>query len=144
MPKSTQTPASVLQSLMDEYQLNPFSLSKAINLSNSAVRLLVIGKAKVTVPTALRLAKLFGQAPNFWLDLQREADLDEASKDKKLQDILKEITKAKKPDASKQVTAKKPGKKQSLSDKRKNTAKIPGAKPAKGSGAKSVGNKKTK
>ena len=144
MPKSTQTPASVLQSLMDEYQLNPFSLSKAINLSNSAVRLLVIGKAKVTVPTALRLAKLFGQTPNYWLDLQREADLNEASKDKKFQDILKGITKAKKPDAPKPVTAKKPGNKQSLSDKRKKAAKIPGAKPAKGSRVKSVGNKRKK
>jgi antitoxin HigA-1 len=144
MPKSNQTPASVLQSFMDEYQLNPFSLSKAINLSNSAVRLLVIGKAKVTVPTALRLAKLFGQTPDYWLDLQREADLNEASKDKKFQDILKGIAKAKKPDAQKPVTAKKPGKKQSLSDKRKKTAKIPGAKPAKGSGVKSVGNKRKK
>ena len=144
MPKSAQTPASVLQSLMDEYQLNPFSLSKAINLSNSAVRLLVIGKAKVTVPTALRLAKLFGQTPNFWLDLQREADLNEASKDKEFQDVLKGITKAKKPVAPKLATAKKPGQKQSLSDKRKKAAKIPGAKPAKGSRVKSAGNKRKK
>jgi len=144
MPKSTQTPASVLQSLMDEYQLNPFSLSKAINLSNSAVRLLVIGKAKVTVPTAFRLAKLFGQTPNFWLDLQREADLNEASKDQKFQDMLKGIAKAKKPDAPKLVTSKKPDKKQSLSDKRKKAAKIPGAKPAKGSSVKGVGNKRKK
>jgi len=111
MPKS-QTPATVLQSLMDEYQLNPFSLAKAINLSNSAVRLLVIGKSKVTVPTALRLAKFFGQTPAFWLDLQREADISEASKDKELQDTLKNIQKAKKPAATKAGTAEKPSKKQ--------------------------------
>jgi antitoxin HigA-1 len=109
MPKS-QTPASVLQSLMDEYQLNPFSLAKAINQSNSAVRLLVIGKSKVTVPTALRLAKFFGQTPAFWLDLQREADISEASKDKELQDTLKDIPKAKKPAASKEGAAEKPTK----------------------------------
>ena len=144
MPKSAQTPASVLQSLMDEYQLNPFSLSKAINLSNSAVRLLVIGKAKVTVPTALRLAKLFGQTPGYWLDLQREADLNEASKDQNFQDILKGIAKAKKPEAPKPGTAKKPGKQQSLSDKRKKAAKVPGTKPAKGSRVKSVGSKRKK
>jgi antitoxin HigA-1 len=109
MPKS-QTPASVLQSLMDEYQLNPFSLAKAINLSNSAVRLLVIGKSKVTVPTALRLAKFFGQTPAFWLDIQREADISEASKDKELQDTLKAIPKAKKPAAPKGGAAEKPTK----------------------------------
>ena len=132
MPKSAMTPASVLQSLMDEYQLNPLSLSKVINLSPAGVRQLVIGKTKITVPTALRLAKLFGQTPAYWLDLQREADLNEASKDKELQDILKGISKAKKPAAPKAETAKAPGKKQSLSDKRKAAAKTPGAKSAKG------------
>ena len=138
MPKSSQTPATVLQSLMDEYQLNPLSLSKAVNLSQSVVRQLIIGKAKVSVPTALRLAKLFGQTPAFWLDLQREADLDEASKDKELQDILKGISKAKKPAAPKPDTAEKPTKKQTLSDRRKDAAKIPGAKTAKDSNAKNV------
>jgi antitoxin HigA-1 len=131
MPKS-QTPASVLQTLMDEYQLNPFSLSKEIHLSHSAVRLLVIGKAKITVSTALRLAKFFGQTPAYWLDLQRETDLNESSKDKELQELLKKITKAKKPSAPKPETAKKPNKKQTLSDKRKKAAKIPGAKAARG------------
>jgi len=135
MPKSTQTqtPATVLKSLMDEYQLNPFSLSKAVHLSHSAVRLLVIGKSNVTVSTALRLAKFFDQTPDFWLDLQREADLDEASKDNKLQDILKAVTKAKKPAAPKAETAKKPNKKITLSDKRKKAAETPGARAAKGS-----------
>jgi len=109
MPKP-QSPASVLQSLMDEYQLNPFSLAKAIKLSNSAVRLLVIGKSKFTVPTALRLAKFFGQTPAFWLDLQREADINEASKDNELQDTLKAIPKAKKPAVPKNETAEKPTK----------------------------------
>jgi antitoxin HigA-1 len=111
MPKS-QTPATVLQTLMDEYQLNPFSLSKEIHLSHSAVRLLVIGKAKITVSTALRFAKFFGQTPAFWLDLQREADLNEASNDKELQDIIKALPKAKKPTASKQVAAEKSNNKQ--------------------------------
>jgi antitoxin HigA-1 len=142
MPKLSQTPATVLQSLMDEYQLNPFSLSKAIHLSHSAVRLLVIGKSKVTVPTALRLAKFFDQAPAFWLDLQRESDLNEASKVNKLQDILKAITKAKKPAAPKPKTAKKPVKKQTLSDKRKKADKTPGARAAKGSRPKKVVKKK--
>jgi len=138
MPKS-QTPATVLQSLMDEYQLNPFSLSKAVHLSPSAVRLLVVGKSKVTVPTALRLAKFFGKTPAYWLDLQREADLNEASKDNGLQDILKKITKAKKPAAPKLENAKKPFKKQTLSDKRKKAAKIPGARAAKGTRSMGVG-----
>jgi len=111
MPKS-QTPATVLQTLMAEYQLNPFSLAKAVHLSNSAVRLLAVGKAKITVSTALRFAKFFGQTPAFWLDLQREADISEASKDNELQDILKTIPKAKKSAVPKNEAAGKPNNKQ--------------------------------
>jgi antitoxin HigA-1 len=141
MPKS-QTPATVLQSLMDEYQLNPFSLSKEINLSNSAVRLLVIGKSKVTVHIALRLAKFFGQTPDYWLDLQREADLSEASKDKELQDALVSIPKAKKPAAPKQGTAEKPTNKKTHPVLSKKTTITTSAHSAKNKGPKKVVKKK--
>ena len=138
MPKSAQTPASVLIALMDEFQLNPFSLSKEINLSQSSVRQLVTGKSKVTVPTALRLAKYFGLTPDYWLDLQRAVDINEAQKNKKLMAIVKGIPKAGKP-AAKPKAQGKPARKTTLSDKRKNAAKVPGAsrKPA----AKSKGKK---
>jgi addiction module HigA family antidote len=130
MPK---TPSSVLISQMKEYQLNAFSLSKAINLSNSAVLYILKGKGKITVPTALRLSKLFGQTPAYWLDLQREADLFEAAKDKELLEIVKGISKAKKPKVVQETKTpvKTSGKKKSLADKRKAAAKVPGARPAK-------------
>ena len=133
MPKAPQTPGSVLKSLLDEYQLNPSSLSKLIGLSNSAVRQIVIGKSGITVPTALRLSKFFGQSPAFWLDLQLQADMQAAANDKELQDSLKAIPKAKKPTASSKGKAQtKPVKKETLADKRKKAEKIPGAKPARG------------
>jgi antitoxin HigA-1 len=142
MPKSSQTPAVVLQSLMDEYQLNPFSLSKEVHLSHSAVRLLAIGKAKITVPTALRLAKFFGQTPDYWLDLQREADLNEASKDKELRDVLDSIPKAKKPAVPKPRAAEKPNKKQKPSVLSKKTTITTSARSAKNKGPKKVVKKK--
>jgi len=142
MPKSLQTPATVLQSLMDEYQLNPFSLSKAVHLSPSAARLLVIGKSKITVPTALRLAKFFDQTPAFWLGLQRDADLSEASKDKELQDVLESIPKAKKPAAPKPGTAEKPSKKQTHSVLSKKTTITTSPRSAKNKGPKKVVKKK--
>jgi len=141
MPKS-QTPATVLQSLMEEYQLNPFSLSKEIHLSNSAVRLLVIGKSKVTVHIALRLAKLFGQTPEYWLDMQRETDLIEASKDKELQDALGSISKAKKPAAPKPGTDEKPSKKQAHPVLSKKTTITTAARSNKNKGPKKVVKKK--
>ena len=129
MPKTTQTPVSALKSLMGEYQLTAFSLAKAINLCNSAVQQIIKGKNKITVSTALRLAKLFGKTPIYWLDLQREADLSEAAKDKELSSILKGISKAKKPTAAPKAKAK--AKKSALSAKRKTAAKAPGTRPAK-------------
>ena len=127
MPKTTETPSSVLSSLMDEYRLNPFSLSKEISLSYAAVRLIAKGESKVTVPTALRLAKFFGQTPDYWLDLQRSAELSEAKKNQNLMAIINGISKAKNPNAEAKG---KPAKKTTLSDKRKTAAKVPGAKPA--------------
>ena len=141
MPKS-QTPAAVLQSLMDEYQLNPFSLAKAINLSHSAARLLVIGKSKISVSSALRLAKLFGQTPDYWLNLQREADLNEASKDKELQDVLAAIPKAKKPAAPKPETAKNTSKKQKPTVLNKKTTITTAPRTHKNKGPKKVVKKK--
>ena len=129
MPKSAQTPASVLTTLMEEYQLNPFSLSKEIKLSQSSVRQLVNGKSKVTVSTALRLGKFFGNDTDYWLDLQRATDVNEAQNNKELMDIVKGISKAKKP-AAKPKAENKSVKKTTLSDKRKKAAKVPGAKPA--------------
>ena len=139
MPKTSSNPADVLKSLMEEYQLNPFSLSKKIGLSTSAVRQIAIGESRVTVPTALRLAKFFDQCPSFWLDIQLQADMQAAADDKELQAALKGIQKTGKPPAAKapagKPTAKekpkaKPVKKAASADKRKEAAKAPAAKSA--------------
>ena len=128
MAKTSQSPSSVLLSLMDEYQQNPYSLAKAIQLSPSAVRQIVTGKSKVSVPSALRLAKFFGKTPEFWLDLQRAADLNEAENDKELTAILQGISKVQKP-AAKAKTVKKtlPAKSGASSKK---DADVKGSKPA--------------
>ena len=132
MPKNQQTPADALNSLMDEYQINPFSLSKQIGLSTSSVRNIATGKSGVTAPTALRFAKFFGQSPSFWLDLQLQTDMQKAENDKELQSALKAIPKVKKPVVAKAKPKDKSAKANTLAEKRKKAAKVPGAKQAKG------------
>ncbi|MCL1928253.1 MAG: HigA family addiction module antitoxin [Treponema sp.] len=129
MPKTNQTPAAVLKSLMDEYQLSAISLAKQITLSPSMVNQLVSGQSRLTVPVVLRLAKFFGKTPDFWLNLQRQTILKEANRDKQLQSILKGISKAKKPVAKPKDRVIK-AKQKALSEKRKKAAKVPGAKPS--------------
>ena len=136
MSNVNQTPASVLDSLIRKYQLNPFLLSKAISLNYSTVHQILKGKAKITVPTALRFAKFFGQPSTFWLDLQQTEDLNEAAKDKNLSSVLKGISKVKKPSAKMPASEPKAttrlAKRNALSAKRKKAAKVPGAKAARG------------
>ena len=79
-----------------------------------------LGNIKVSAPTALRLAKYFGNTPDFWLSLQQEADLAEAKEDKNLQAGLSVIKKAVKKSAKPKAAAK----------PRKTAVKVPGAKPA--------------
>jgi len=130
MKKSLKTPSSVLSALMDEYGLNPFTLSKELDLSYSTVRLILLDKINISTSNAFRLAKFFGNTPDFWLSLQQEADISEAEKDKKLQSSLKSIKRAVKKTKKTKAAVKPRGKKRTLSDKRKTAAKIPGSKRA--------------
>jgi addiction module HigA family antidote len=114
---------------MDEYQLNAFSLSKAIELDYQIVRRIISGQTKVTAPAALKLGKFFGNEADFWMDLQSKADLEAALNDKELMSDVKSISKAKQP-VSKPETNQKCTRKESISDKRKKAAKVPGAKSA--------------
>jgi addiction module HigA family antidote len=88
---------------MDDYQLNPVRLAKAISMSPSAIRQIVIGKTGITVPVALRLAKHFGTTPDYWINVQRSKDLAEAGKDDRLSAVIKSIPTAKKPLAENKV-----------------------------------------
>jgi len=129
MQKRIKTPSTVLVSLMGEYGLNPNTLAKDLGMSYSAVRMISLGNIKVSAPTALRLAKYFGNTPDFWLSLQQEADLAEAKEDKNLLAALSVIKKAVKRPAKPKATVK-PRRKTTLADKRKAAKKVPGAKPA--------------
>ena len=137
MPKTTkpQTPGAVLQSFIDDYQINPFLLSKEIKTAYQSVTNILKEKARITVPMALRLAQYFGNSPKFWIDVQSSAEINELSEDKKFVEIVKSIPRAKKPagNAKKQVKEKTGrNKTNTLAEKRKKAAKVPGAKRAGG------------
>jgi addiction module HigA family antidote len=94
--------------MLEKYNLNPFKLSKDIHLSQSAVRMITIGKTKITTPVAMRLAKYFKTKPEYWLVMQMKWDIAEASKDKALLKIVKSIPKVKEGGEDKPAGKKKP------------------------------------
>jgi addiction module HigA family antidote len=68
--------------LLEEY-IKPMNLSQnrlAIDIGVDARRIneIVLGKRSVTTDTALRLARYFGDSPQFWMGLQAQYDLDVA------------------------------------------------------------------
>ena len=137
MPKITEpkNPGTVLQSFLDEYGITPFFLSKQINMSNATVLNIVKGTAKVTIQTALRLARYFGNPPMFWIDLQTASEINDLCNDKEFLSELRNIPKAQKPAARAKTAAKSKTaqrKTDTLAEKRKKAAKVPGAKAAKG------------
>jgi antitoxin HigA-1 len=69
--------------LLEEF-LKPLKLSQnrlALEISVKAclVNEIVLGKQRISAETALRLARYFGNSPQFWLGLQTEYDLDVAA-----------------------------------------------------------------
>jgi len=132
MKKTGKTPATVLQSLIDKYQINPFSLSKATHIDYQTIRKILNGTGLIRVPIALKLGKYFVQNPSYFVDLQFNALKNELAKNKTFTKQLNSIQKVKKPTGK--AVSKTKGKKSktnTLSAKRKKAAKVPGARKAK-------------
>jgi addiction module HigA family antidote len=72
-------PVSVGEVITEEYLiplgLTQGKLAQAMGVSRKTVNELCTGKRTVTVDTALLLAKVFGNTPDFWLNLQRRNDI---------------------------------------------------------------------
>ncbi|MCL2276842.1 MAG: HigA family addiction module antitoxin [Treponema sp.] len=132
MARSSQTknPGEVLQSFIDEYQTNAFALSKSIKVAYQSVTNILNGKGRISVHIALRLGQYFGNTPKYWLDVQASYEIDELSADKKFVNSIKSIPKAVKPSGKVKKEIKNKG--DTLAEKRKNAAKLPGAKQARG------------
>jgi addiction module HigA family antidote len=72
-------PGEVLkEEFMAPLGLSANKLARAIRVPPNRVSAIVNGERSVTADTALRLAKAFGTTPEFWLNLQRQHDLDRA------------------------------------------------------------------
>ena len=75
-------PASVGEILIEEFMkpmaLTQSALAEAMGVQRKHVNELCNDRRNVTAPTALILARVFGNSPDFWLNVQRRSDLWEA------------------------------------------------------------------
>jgi addiction module HigA family antidote len=66
-----------------------YRLSKATNIDQTRISEIIRGKRSITADTALRLARFFGNSPEFWLNLQAHYDLEQ--KNREMEKDLKKI-----------------------------------------------------
>ena len=63
------------EDFMPDYDLNTIGLAKALRVSRQTVNQLLKERRAVSPGMALRLSKLFGNTPEFWLNAQQSVDL---------------------------------------------------------------------
>jgi addiction module HigA family antidote len=69
-------PGEILrEDFMPDYRLTVSGLACALGVSRQSVNELVRERRAVSPEMALRLGRLFGNTPEFWLNLQRAVDL---------------------------------------------------------------------
>jgi addiction module HigA family antidote len=68
------------EDFMPDYGLSAPSLAAALGISRQSVNELLRERRAVTPVMALRLSRLFGNSPEFWLNAQRARDLWESGR----------------------------------------------------------------
>ncbi|MDD2388905.1 MAG: HigA family addiction module antitoxin [Desulfobacterales bacterium] len=79
----------IREDFMPDYELTATSLANALGVSRQTINELLRERRSITPTMALRLSRLFGNSPEFWLNAQYARDLWEA--EKRFQKELKKI-----------------------------------------------------
>ncbi|HEY1210072.1 MAG TPA: HigA family addiction module antitoxin [Terracidiphilus sp.] len=82
MLSTERKPVSVGEMLVEEFlipmSLTQGALAEAMGVERKLVNELCNDRRAITADTALMLARVFGNSPEFWLNVQRRTDLWEA------------------------------------------------------------------
>ncbi len=77
--KPTHPGAMLREDFLPDYNLTISGLAEALGVSRQSVNELLRERRAVSPEMALRLGRLFGNSPEFWLNAQRAVDLLVAS-----------------------------------------------------------------
>ena len=78
------------EEFLEPLGISAYRLAKEINVSTTTILDILNGNRKITVETALRLSRFFGNSERFWLNLQNDIDL--RNQREKLRSDLEKIT----------------------------------------------------
>ncbi len=71
-------PGEILKDELAEVGLNGAALAKRLGVPENRIYQILNRQRSITADTALRLGKFFNTGPEFWLNLQKAYELDEA------------------------------------------------------------------
>lgn len=70
----------IREDFIPDYKLSTTSLAKALGVSRQTINEPLRERRSITPPMALRLSRLFGNSPEFWLKAQHTRDLWDSEK----------------------------------------------------------------
>jgi len=71
------------EDFMPDFKLTTAGLAEKLGVSRQTVNELLLNRRAVSPAMALRLSRLFGNTPEFWLNAQRAVDLWKAQRENK-------------------------------------------------------------
>jgi len=83
MVRPTHPGEMLREDFLPDYGLTVLSFAKALGVSRQTVNELLRERRAVSPEMALRLSRLFGNTPEFWLNAQRAVDLWDAARNMK-------------------------------------------------------------
>ena len=77
IPKYRQPthPGVLIQDTINELEITQVELAKHLRIPIQRLNTVIKGKRRVSADTALRLSKVFGTTPEYWMKLQMQVDL---------------------------------------------------------------------
>jgi addiction module HigA family antidote len=80
----------LLEEFLKPMGITAYRLSKGTKIDQTRISQIIKGKRSISVDTALRFAKFFGNSPEFWINIQSHFEIEE-----KRRDMEKELKKIK-------------------------------------------------
>lgn len=78
MPRIPIHPGELLAEELNVLSMRSVDMARQLHVPTNRVNQIIAGKRSITTDTALRLGKLFGTGPYYWLNLQILYEIDKA------------------------------------------------------------------
>ena len=81
----------ISEDILPEVGLSVTAVAKALGVSRQMVRDILAERKPLSAVMCLKVSRLFGSTPEFWIRLQAEYDLKKAAQDKKVMERVAQI-----------------------------------------------------